>query len=358
LARGPPATPVHMRTIVAALLAALVPAVPAQPPVGAEIPPIEGYVWASQPATAGYTASTGYEHNSHGGAVQIQRSSPGVYQVRFVGMAGVGGVAHVSAYGGNGFCTVASWGPSTGDELVNVRCFTPTGVAADTRFTAHVTNRTDGAARGYLWSSDPTPPAAGTTPPSTWSYDSAGESIVVSATGTGNYEVELGAFAQDAGGAWADAALRVTAYGASPVSCQIGDPSFYADPEVLRVQCYDPTGSAVNSRFALSYVRGVVPVSSTVDNLGGSPDVIGWSSPAGLAPSADEVGDADYLISFPAAGVAGGHAYAGLVATPPVYCNIQSWTVMAGALNLRVRCYQLGNGEPNPAMLINVGFFT
>jgi hypothetical protein len=41
-----------------------------------------------------------------------------------------------------------------------------------------------------------------------------------------------------------------------------------------------------------------------------------------------------------------------------VYCNIQSWTVMAGALNLRVRCYQLGNGEPNPAMLINVGFFT
>ena len=31
---------------------------------------------------------------------------------------------------------------------------------------------------------------------------------------------------------------------------------------------------------------------------------------------------------------------------------------VAGALNLRVRCYQLGNGEANPAMLINVGFFT
>src|SRR5574342_98353 len=49
--------------------------------------------------------------------------------------------------------------------------------------------------------------------------------------------------------------LRVTAYGSSAVHCYVLDPTFYADPEVLRVGCYDATGSAVNSRFALSYSR-------------------------------------------------------------------------------------------------------
>jgi len=327
-------------------------------PVGTNVAPIEGYVWGWQPANPNYIAATGYEYNSAGGAVQILRPAVGTYQVRFLGMAGTGGIAHVSAYGDSNICTVSSWGPSLGHEVVNVRCFTPAGAAVDGRFVAHVTNRADGTSRGYLWSSDPTPPAAGYTPPATWSYDSTGQAIVVSSSGAGHYEVELGAFAQDSAGQWASGVLRVTAYGNTAVACQIFDPTLFGDPDVLRVRCYDTAGLATNTKFALSYTRDVVPVSATFDNHNMVPALVGWSSPSGVAPTAAVLGVGDYLVSFPGAGVAGGHAFAGLVATPPFYCNIQYWTVSLGALNVRVRCYQPGGGAPNPAMLINVGFLT
>ena len=330
----------------------------ADPPLGGIVPPIEGYVWGSQPANPNYISATGYEYNSTGGSVQITRSAVGTYQVRFAGMAGVGGVAHVSAYGAPNICTVASWGPLLGDEYVNLRCFTAAGVPVDSKFIAHITNRLDGASRGFLWSSDPTPPAGGYTPSATYSYDSAGEPIAVHPAGTGNYAVELGAFAQDVAGAWKDGALRVTAYGTAAVTCQVSDPDFYVDPEVLRVSCYDVTGSAVNSRFALSYNREIVPVSATVENYFSPPTAAGWSSSSGLAPVVTELAEGDYRVSFPGAGAAGGHAYANLMATPPMFCVIHSWTVSLGALNIRVRCYQPGGGDFNPAMLVNVGFFS
>jgi hypothetical protein len=330
----------------------------ADPPVGAIVAPIEGYVWGWQPAAASYTSNTGYEYNSAGGAVQVSRSGVGRYAVRFVNMAGQGGVAHVSAYGANNICTVSSWGPAFGDEIVNVRCYTPAGAATDSRFIAHVTNRTDGAARGYLWSNDATPPVGGYTPSPTYSYDSTGQAIAVFGEGTGSYAVELGAFGQDIGGDWTSGALRVTAYGAAAVTCQVMDPTFFVDPEVLRVRCYDTTGNHVNTRFVLSYARGVVPVSATVDNLV-DPVPVGWSSPGGTEPVITEIDDdGDYLVSFPGAGTAGGHAYAGIMGTPPMFCTIHSWTVSGGALNLRVRCYQPGGGEFNPAVLFNVGFLT
>jgi hypothetical protein len=43
--------------------------------------------------------------------------------------------------------------------------------------------------------------------------------------------------------------------------------------------------------------------------------------------------------------------------TPPMFCTIHSWTTGGDAMNLRVRCYQPGGGQFNPAVLINVGFF-
>jgi hypothetical protein len=151
------------------------------PPVGTIVPPIEGYVWGWQPAAASYTSTTGYEHNSAGGAVQVTRQGVGRYAVRFVDMAGQGGVAHVSAYGANNICTVVSWGPLVGDEFINVHCYTAAGASVDSRFVAHVSNRKDGAARGYLYSDDATPPAGGTrrcpatdtTPPDSRSRSSA-----------------------------------------------------------------------------------------------------------------------------------------------------------------------------------------
>jgi hypothetical protein len=354
-----------MSRLLAASVAACVPvavaSLVAAAPARADLPiappafPIDGYVWASQPANPGYVAATGYEHNSAGGTVTITRSGAGVYQVRFAGMAGAGGVAHASAYGSSSFCTVASWTQSGGDELVNVRCFTAAGVPADSRFIAHVTNRTDGVARGYLWNSDSTPPAGGYVPPAQYSFDSTGEQITVFPDGVGGYAVELNAFGQDIGGAWTSGVLRVTAYGTAAVTCQAFDPALFTDPEVLRVHCFDTGGNAVNSRFVLSYTRGVVPDSATVSDYTMVPAIVGSSGPAPSVVAIDP--DGDYEVTFPGAAMAGGHAFATIMGTPPMYCNIHYWIVWLGDLRLRVRCYQPGGGHLNPGMLVNVGFF-
>ncbi|MGE5831095.1 MAG: hypothetical protein ACM30G_22425 [Micromonosporaceae bacterium] len=316
--------------------------------------PVEGYAWGWQPNNPGYVANSGYEYNSAGGAVTITRPGTGVYQVRFAGMAAAGGVAHVSAYGSNSICVVSSWIQSGGDELVNVRCFSPAGAAADSRFIAHVTNRTDGIARGFAWSSDPTPPLGGYVPSAQYSFDSTGQQIMVFPEGVGAYAVELNAFGQDIGGLWTTGVLRVTAYGAAAVTCQALDPALFTDPAVLRVRCFDTTGHSVNSRFALSYTRGVVPNSATVSNYALVPSVVGSSGPAPSVTALDS--DGDYQVTFPGAAAAGGHAFASIMGTPPMYCNIHSWVALLGSQILRVRCYQPGGGQLNPGMLVNVGF--
>ena len=75
------------------------------------------------------------------------------------------------------------------------------------------------------------------------------------------------------------------------------------------------------------------------------------------AQSGALLGVGDYVISFPAAAAGGGHAFAGIIGTPPMYCVIQSWTIAGAAMNLRVRCFSPGGGAPNPAVLHNAGFF-
>jgi hypothetical protein len=135
------------------------------------------------------------------------------------------------------------------------------------------------------------------------------------------------------------------------VTCQVFDPDLFTDPDVLRVRCYDTTGSPVNCRFALSYSRGVVPLSATTDNYAIVPVVAGSTGPA---PTVTAIDDGDYQIDFPGAGTSHGHAYAFGMAGPPMYCNIHSWTVWLGAQRLHVRCRQVGSGDLNPMMRINV----
>jgi hypothetical protein len=358
----------HARIVVsAAVLAGAVGFVAAPAPAQAGPPPppaIEGYVWGNEPANPNYFPATGYEHNSAGGAIQIIRNVVGVYQVRFLGMAGTGGVAHASAYGSNAVCTVGAYGPRLADEWVYVRCFDTDGDPVDTRFVANVTNRQPaGASFGYLWNDNPTPPVGGHVPPAQWSYDSAGKPIVVHRSAVGHYEVELGAFAQDSPGPWANGSLRVTAYGTSSRHCQVLDPDFVPDHERAWVLCFDDTGYAVDTRFTLTYARGVTPLgavgpraTATVEHLVAVPALRGWTNTAGGAPAAAELALGSYLVSFPNTGAPRGHAIASIMGTPPMYCNIHAWWSAAGTEHVWLRCYDGGIGVPTPAVLFNVAF--
>src|SRR5664279_2603578 len=101
-----------------------------------------GFAWACAPTASLYIASSvcaPYVYNSRSGAVRISRSSVGNYTVDFVGLGGrttVGGIVHVTPYGGdNQVCKVVSWGSGGTDFVVNVRCFMPNTLAnADSLF--------------------------------------------------------------------------------------------------------------------------------------------------------------------------------------------------------------------------------
>lgn len=351
-----------MRTLaVSALLAGSV-AVAAAGPVQAAPPPgIDGYAWGNQPNNPDYFPNTGYEHNSAGGPVQIIRKAVGNYRVVFHGMAGVGGVAHASAYGNDHHCTVAGYGPRLGDEIVLVRCFDPAGNPADSRFTVNVTNHQPaGGSFGYLHSTQPVPPIGGYSPPQ--AYDSAGLPVMVHRTAAGRYEVELGAYAQDSGGEWTDAFLTATPVAAAARHCQLLDPTFVPDPTRLYVRCYDQAGVGVDTAFTLTYARGVSPLgtsvghaTATVERYLMAPVVQGWSNTiSGGGATATDLDPSSYLVKFRATSEARGHAIASIMGTPPAYCNIHAWWTDGIDQYVWLRCYQVG--APHVAVQYNVGF--
>jgi hypothetical protein len=352
-----------LRLMVAVAVAALLSATLPVAAASAGPPPITGYVWGYQPANPSYMAASGYEYNSAGGPIQILRPATGVYKIKFIGLAGVGGVAHASAYGSTAICVVSSYGPSGADEWVVVRCFTNTGAPVDTRFVANVTNRRPaGNHFGYLLSDDPTPPAIGYTPPAATSYDSGGKPIHVVRTAAGHYEVTLSAFAADSAALWVNGFIAITAYGTAAIKCQMFDPAVVATDRIV-VACYDDTGFAADAAFTLTYARGVSPLggatgfaTATVDHYGIAPFVKGATNTFGGGAGTSDILDTVYEITFPLAGAPRGHAVASIIGTPPMYCVIESWWAAAGTEHLILSCHDGDNGDPNPAVLYNVGF--
>jgi hypothetical protein len=106
------------------------------------------YLWADQAASASYTPSAAYRFNSReivglAAAPTITRAARGDYTARLRALPVAGGNAQVTAYGGTTeVCKVVSTAAAGADVNVRVRCFTPAGAAADTRFTLLYTTST------------------------------------------------------------------------------------------------------------------------------------------------------------------------------------------------------------------------
>jgi hypothetical protein len=342
-----------------ALLAGLsIPAAPAQ----AAVAFAAGHVWASQPATPAYFATTGYEYNSTGDRIHITRLAAGTYRVRFLSMATNGGIGHASAYGGGNsdFCTVVNYGPSGADLSLRVNCYDGDGNLSDSRFVAHFTNRKPAAgAFSYAWSSDATPPAGGYTPPASWSHDSAGEPVTIESVAVGRYRVYLGSVSASD---FHDGYFRATAYGAAPVRCEVLDPALQ-DPGMVPVNCYDIDGFEVNSRFTLSYSRDLTVLATATPSAsalvwpsnGGPVVVDGWLNPGGM-PTATELGEGSFLVTFPGAAAPRGHAIASVFSTPPAYCNVAGWWPWGADLQVWVNCYDGSEHELEPVLAFNVAF--
>jgi hypothetical protein len=216
-----------------------------------------GYVWANSPTAASYTPSSTYQFNSTGASNTITHSSTGIYQVKLPGLGGPGGTVKVTAYGwGNEYCKVTSWTYTGADEYVNVACQTPAGTLVDSYFTATfheaiglLGTLTDASPeRGYVWANDAF--AASYTPSSSYSYNSDGLTNTITRSSTGVYQVTLPGLATSRGH------VEVTAYGPSAAStrCKVASWGSSGSDEFVNVRCFDATGAAADSRYALTFV--------------------------------------------------------------------------------------------------------
>jgi len=321
---------------------------PVAAPPAQLVPPVYGYVWAYQPATASYLANSGYELSSTGGAIEVIRSGPGDYRVRFAGLAAAGGVAHAHAYGpGNtGFCNLVGWAASGSDEHLRVRCYAAAGTPADMRFVASFTNRRPTAdSYGYLWANDPLA-ADPYEPPAGFTHDSTGGVITSQRYAQGHYLVFMDAVTEIYPVEHNDGHFHVTAQNQAAVRCEIYGPQDETPPPIS-VVCFDAAGEPADSRFTFTYARGVdllgrstVPLASAlVRPYPDEPWLEGWWN-AGGAPAVTYLGVGSYRVSFPGLATPFGHAVANVHGSQHHYCNVVSWYPSGGAQLVRVDCFE------------------
>jgi len=210
------------------------------------------FVWANQPSSASYTPSATYQWNSRhvGAAVNtVTRTGVGSYTVRLPDLGAASGIVHVTAYGPTTHsCKVVNWFPSGTAQLINVRCFTAAGVPVDTFYTLSYTNPGGfGYDLGYVWANQPT--TATYVPSPLYQANSSGATNRIDRLGTGSYRVRLPNLGKAAGH------VQVTAYGSGPERCKVGSWGPGGTEQTIRVFCYRPTGSPVDTLFTLTYVR-------------------------------------------------------------------------------------------------------
>jgi hypothetical protein len=218
-----------------------------------------GYLWANAPTTASYTPSLYYQYSNFDDVNTITRNSTGVYTITFTFLQPVptsdGGAVKITAYGSNDdTCQSGGWGGSGSpsyNESVTVRCFTPSGAAADSEFSATFSadlalTGIGSSLNGYLWSAAPSSTGL-QTPPATWSFNSVGDTNSVQRTSVGNYTVTLPGLTKVGGN------VEVTAYGSYDTSCVSDGWGTGSSGTTAYVECFNRLGAASDSDFNLQY---------------------------------------------------------------------------------------------------------
>jgi hypothetical protein len=218
------------------------------------------WLWASQ-TTGAYDATSRYSYNSSGGTNRVVNTSTGSYRVDFPGLGARGGHVQVTAYGSNNVrCKVSSWMPSSilirgvpvpaGDDLhAYVRCHTPTGDLANSQFVIwYQKGQWLAPYSAYVWASQPT--KAEYTATDAYSWNSKGGVNIIEREGVGKYSVVMGGFddmVNTAGN------VLVTAYGSGSEHCKVKQWDREGFAIVSSVACFDTSGAAVDTMFALSF---------------------------------------------------------------------------------------------------------
>lgn len=222
-----------------------------------------GYVWAdvaSAPVGEPYEPAASYQHNSSGAVNTVTRLGTGRYAVRFPSL-GAFGTALVSAYGpADGWpdthCKIQNWRSDGTATNLNLACFTRSGTATDTRFTASYTYADSSPyPSAYLWHDRLGEPLRVAHPANPfYRFNSTGAVNTVTRDSTGEYTVLLpGVYTPSDNGGH----IQVNAYGSADpdVSCHYSALGGGLPSLPIQVHCRTGAGLPADSRFTLTFVR-------------------------------------------------------------------------------------------------------
>jgi hypothetical protein len=312
-----------------------------------------GYVWNDRTSQAGcYQPASSYSYNSRGSVNSVCRTGVGTYLVHFADLASSGGNVQVSAYGSTASnCKVGYWVPSGTEEQAAVYCFSFSGAAQDSYFTASFTSG-GGSANTiqFAWANQPS--TASYTPSSAYQYNNRGGGLAtITRGGVGSYTVSF----PDSFGPAAAGGVKVTAYGSTSGQCKTTFWGPSGSNELVGVQCYNSAGSASDEYFSVAYVNGMNILG---DNL--MADAYAWAnqpSTASYTPalayqssttiassgtitiSRAAAGSYDVFLPFQDQGLDGGHVQVTAYGSGSNRCQVGGWFTTSGGRTARIYCY-------------------
>ncbi len=334
-----------------------------------------GYALADQPSAAGpYSPDANYRFNSSGGAITVTRASTGVYSVRFAGLGrafvGQRDNVLVTGYGGVAgiFCKLGGWQSVAPDLTADVRCFTPAGAAADSRFTIllsggkpYVTGSRLGFALSPDFGSQNIGVSLDTLPTSRNNFTGI---VNMSRTNTGDYPVQWPGLERITTGTGSPSVMgtedfQVTAVGTGPERCRIGAvDSQHAGLDIL---CVTTGGTPADSRFSAIWLTRGRPApdfrfgyaladraTSTVDY---TPNNSYWRDNQGGTITARELSNGQYRVTFGGLGKATGATETVMISanSDDHICTTTSWGNSGTSdLAVMVSCFDAA-GAPSPA---------
>ena len=308
------------------------------------------YVFANLPSWWAYTPDSTRSYNATGGAIRIQRLTPGSYQVEFDSRAGWGGGTlgfALTAYGMSPIlCSLVghSLDPTGLTLRVNVSChLTTTLQPVDAYFTLLVVGSGSLMPRSAFAFGDQ-PSAPSYTPNPLASYTSSLGSINVTRSGAGIYGVDL------ATGQVSGSTVMVNAQAGFWNLCKVGQWK-HTDTEV---RCFDHSGAPHDATFWTLQVDGGRPgrrlgfaFADKSTTSAYTPNLRYSFNSSGGAITAFRTSVGRYHIEFDGLQKLSGHTETVHVTpwgTGPTACHVSGWGNGGGHLWVNVECRRL-NGN-------------
>jgi hypothetical protein len=289
------------------------------------------------------------------GCVTVAHIPVGRYQLRYPGIGAPGGVVHVMAVNdGAAWCQAERWGPSGPDEVVDVSCWQPGNVLADSAFTALFTASSGGLPVGTGHAYLHVKSTGGIID----SYNSSGAANGVGKGPVGEWKVAfpgLGASTQSGD-------LQATAV--NPVRgarCKIAQWVANASAQIALVHCFDAFSNPLDTEFTISLhqrrsVYGALAPPKTfayVWDSPGAPPLTNFNALGGVN-SVVPAGTGLRLAQFSLVGVFPNTAMVTAYGPGANYCGmVAPWTVGGTTALLRdIGCHDPGGVFANTDSLI------